>query len=608
MIRFKMSVILVVCTFFAFWLPRQCILAKEVSGGAMLVQANNPNPERIPSLSVWRQGKAALVRCDFPDLPDFTCDAWCYECPVDLENAVNLQKGQIELRHVSREYPQVTIVTRIMPEPGAVEFRAQCVLNANESAAWPNELPLLNLCWQLKRAPAFASKPDPYPEFMQRCFMFTESGLTFLDKTLRLDVPRFSRDHPRNNPPWTQRYVSIELAASAHEPQVSSAFSPDPYVLPVMGVVSRDGKHLAAAASGCAPEISQVWLDCIHLKAQWLPKNAAPVERVWRKKIYVMENDPVALLTRVKNDFPTCDVTPTLLSSLAKKARRGTASNSANRVGDQTQRSDTAASGYSADLGNGIAMELVWIEGGTFGMGSLVTEPGRDRDEGPLHRVTLDGFWMGKFEVANGQYLHFQRESGYNGSADADSDYLEHIKGNSVMPTGHDHPVTWTTWKNAVAFCDWLSTKTGHAYSLPTEAQWEYACRAGSSTRFSFGNSVADLAKHAWYGANSAHRPQPVGRKLPNDFGLYDMQGNVWEMCLDWYSDSYYSTSPSHNPPGPDHGAYRVFRGGSWYSKGDYCRSANRVFDEPGNAHEYFGFRVVRIPFDRKSAANIKAR
>jgi eukaryotic-like serine/threonine-protein kinase len=155
--------------------------------------------------------------------------------------------------------------------------------------------------------------------------------------------------------------------------------------------------------------------------------------------------------------------------------------------------------------------------------------------------------------------------------------------------------VVWVTWKNAMAFCRWLSAKTGHSYSLPTEAPWEYAWRAGSHSRFGFGDSDVELLEYAWARSNSKGHPNPVGRKRPNSFRLYDMHGDVWEACLDWYGEDSYSKGSTENPSGPSSGEYRVFRGGCWYCLPGYCRSANRIWDEPGNAEVYFGFRVVRL-------------
>jgi formylglycine-generating enzyme required for sulfatase activity len=250
------------------------------------------------------------------------------------------------------------------------------------------------------------------------------------------------------------------------------------------------------------------------------------------------------------------------------------------------------------DLGDGVTMNLVYIRGGTFTMGSPENESGRSSVEGSQTRVTLtDDFWMGETEVTNAQYKRFLEESGYDGSGDADSDYLKHFRGQSDMPVGSSHPVVWVSWKNAMAFCEWASRKSGMKVTLPTEAQWEYACRANPSktTRYSFGDSDSSLGDYAWYDKNSGGKTQPVKTKKPNAWGLYDMHGNVWEWCLDWYSDKLPGGSVT-NPPGPGSGGSRVVRGGSGSSLPVGCRSADRYRYTPSFTHNLNGFRVVAVP------------
>ena len=246
------------------------------------------------------------------------------------------------------------------------------------------------------------------------------------------------------------------------------------------------------------------------------------------------------------------------------------------------------------ETASGMNMSMVWIPAGSFRMGSPTSESGRDSDEGPVRTVSLDGFWMGATEVTNGQYQAFLRDSGYDGAREADSDYLKHIRGDNNMPTGDDYPIVWVSWHNAQAFCAWLSRKTGKSYTLPTEAQWEYACRAGSTTRFSFGDSDSDLGAYGWYSGNSNRRTHPVGTKRPNGWGLYDMHGNVWEWCLDWFGD--YPSTPQTNPTGPNTGSNRVLRGGSWHDYPHYCRSARRSWFSPAFTSLSSGFRVVVVP------------
>ena len=226
---------------------------------------------------------------------------------------------------------------------------------------------------------------------------------------------------------------------------------------------------------------------------------------------------------------------------------------------------------------------MVWIEPGTFTMGSPSNERGRRSDEGPQTQVTISrGFWLGKHEVTQGQY---EAVMGTNPSR---------YKGNL------HRPVENVSWDDAVAYCEQLTLREqvagrlpqGWEYRLPTEAQWEYACRAGTTTRFSFGDSDAELGQHAWYnGYSGTHY---VGGKLPNPWGLYDMHGNVYEWCADWKHT--YPGGSVTDPTGPNTGSYRVYRGGCWDSFARFCRSANRDRDGPSFTHYGLGFRVALVP------------
>ena len=233
--------------------------------------------------------------------------------------------------------------------------------------------------------------------------------------------------------------------------------------------------------------------------------------------------------------------------------------------------------------------DMVRIPPGTFLMGSPVTEKDRDLDEDPLTNVTLNyGFWIGKYEVTQKEY---EAVTGTNPSW---------FKGD---PT---RPVEQVTWKDATAYCARLTEAeqaagrlpAGYAYRLPTEAEFEYACRAGTATRFSFGDDpdYSQLGQFAWYGDNSANATHPVGQKKPNPFGLHDMHGNVWEWCLDWYQDPYPGGSVT-NPSGPSLAVSRVFRGGGWDYIAASCRSAFRNNVSPTRRTNYVGFRVVLSPF-----------
>ena len=198
-----------------------------------------------------------------------------------------------------------------------------------------------------------------------------------------------------------------------------------------------------------------------------------------------------------------------------------------------------------------------------------------ESDEKPAHPVTLaQPFYMGKFVVTQEQY---QQVSGTNPS---------HFK-------SQDNPVEQVSWDDAQAFCKKLTEQTKQTIRLPTEAEWEYSCRAGTKSTYYSGDMETDLARVAWYDANSKSTTHPVGQKEPNAFGLYDMHGNVWQWCQDWYGEDYYGKSATENPQGPAHGAGRVLRGGSWFDDSVFCRSAFRFWVDPVSRFNHIGFRVV---------------
>ena len=229
---------------------------------------------------------------------------------------------------------------------------------------------------------------------------------------------------------------------------------------------------------------------------------------------------------------------------------------------------------------------LVWIKPGTFTMGSPIIEVDRLLNEGPPTQVKLSqGFWMSKFETNQTEY---QSVIGTNPSYD---------KGDGNLP------VEMVSWDDAINYCRKLAEReravglpAGYEYRLPTEAEWEYACRAGTTTRFGYGedSGYAQLGDYAWYFSNSGNTTHPVGVKKPNAWGLYDMHGNVWEWCLDWYGD--YLGGSMTDLRGSHAASNRVFRGGSWGGNGRGCRSAFRVGSWPGNRGNGIGFRSVLAP------------
>jgi eukaryotic-like serine/threonine-protein kinase len=250
------------------------------------------------------------------------------------------------------------------------------------------------------------------------------------------------------------------------------------------------------------------------------------------------------------------------------------------------------------DLGNAVTMKLVLIPAGKFTMGSPPAEGGRNSDEGPEHRVSISKpFYMGIYTVTQEQY--------------------EQVMGtNPSQYKGAHNPVESVSWDDATEFCKKLSAKTGKTVKLPTEAQWEYACRAGTATAYSTGVTLSPGQADCDFSASNATRgawkkftdwvrsffpapkqtqggPKPVGSFKPNGFGVYDMHGNIWQWCADWYDFNGYANSPATDPSGPRDGTARVLRGSCWGHVPRRCRSASRVGGTPDLRNYVFGFRVV---------------
>ena len=195
---------------------------------------------------------------------------------------------------------------------------------------------------------------------------------------------------------------------------------------------------------------------------------------------------------------------------------------------------------------NQIGMNFRLIPAGTFIMGSPISENGRSKDE-PQHEVQLvDSYWMATHEVSQEQWYSVMKTRPWSGAS----------------PNESDAAASKISWEDANEFCTALSIKEGYAYRLPTEAEWERACRAGTQSAFSFGNQRTQLAQYGWSPVNAGDNAEPVGQKLPNQYGLYDMHGNVWEWCSDWYGENYYLQSPKRDPVGPETGTTKVLRSG----------------------------------------------
>jgi formylglycine-generating enzyme required for sulfatase activity len=281
-------------------------------------------------------------------------------------------------------------------------------------------------------------------------------------------------------------------------------------------------------------------------------------------------------------------------------------------------------------LTNSIGMEMVLIPKGTFLMGSKATEVGRFDNEHQHEVEITKAFYLSKYEVTKGEFAEFVRATGHQTEAEKDGQggwgYNASTKSwegrkphYTWRSTGWEqtdrHPVVNVTWNDAVAFCKWLSEKEGKKYRLPTEAEWEYGCRAWSQTRYHNGDNeeglaqvgnVADasfrrkLPKFTWgIKADDGYAfTAPVGKFKANAFGLHDMHGNAWEWCQDWYDANYYRNSPRQDPQGPADlgaGAFRVLRGGAWFNQPRDCRSAFRAARTPSYRVSDVGFRVVCV-------------
>lgn len=255
-------------------------------------------------------------------------------------------------------------------------------------------------------------------------------------------------------------------------------------------------------------------------------------------------------------------------------------------------------------------IEMAFVQGGTFTMGCTY-EQGSDcfDSENPYHQVTVSDFYIGKYEVTVKQFSAFIEATNY--STDADKNGGSYIWNSSEwkLTSGvnwrcdaqgiarnvseYNHPVIHVSWNDAVAYCNWLSSMTGKTYRLPTEAEWEYAARGGkqgNGYKYSGSNTIGNVA---WYSENSGSSTHTVGTNQANELGVFDMSGNVWEWCSDWYGS--YSSSSQTNPAGPSTGSYRVLRGGSWFNGARFCRVSFRDYYSPVYRGNDCGFRLVLV-------------
>jgi formylglycine-generating enzyme required for sulfatase activity len=232
---------------------------------------------------------------------------------------------------------------------------------------------------------------------------------------------------------------------------------------------------------------------------------------------------------------------------------------------------------FTEKLSNGVTLEMVNLLAGQFLMGSPDSDLDAKSEEKPQHQVKVNSFAIGKYPVTQAQYEAVMRNNP------------------SRFQNNPQNPVEKVSWNDAQAFCQKLSQITGKTYRLPTEAEWEYACRAGTTTRFYFGDDANQLGDYAWYVGNSQQTTHPVGQKKPNAWGLYDMSGNVWEWCEDNWHDSYENAPRDGSAWLRNDNNYHIVRGGSWDFNPYYCRSASRIRFSPGFDFNYLGFRVACV-------------
>jgi formylglycine-generating enzyme required for sulfatase activity len=269
--------------------------------------------------------------------------------------------------------------------------------------------------------------------------------------------------------------------------------------------------------------------------------------------------------------------------------------------------------------------DMVFIKGGCFQMGDIFGDG--SSDEKPAHEVCVDDFYMGRYEVTVGEFREFVNATRYMTEGEIGGGCSVYGGGEWKKETGrewktdrsknwrnptfmqdNDHPVSCVSWKDANEFIKWLNKKNNinspqpplnlrggerGLYRLPTEAEWEYAARSGGKeVRWAGTNNESELLDYAWFNKNSGSKTHPVGQKKPNELGLYDMAGNVWEWCSDWFDEKYYSNSPRDNPKGADNGMH-VLRGGSWYNAPRRLRTTVRAEREPEKRADGSGFRLA---------------
>ena len=309
-----------------------------------------------------------------------------------------------------------------------------------------------------------------------------------------------------------------------------------------------------------------------------------------------------------------CEASPTDIKAACSKLGAQLFGGSVSSGGSTGGGRTTPRNQDFTETAYGLNMRMIYVEGGTFTMGCTSEQGGDcDDDESPAHQVTLSGYYIGKYEVTVAEFRAFVNATGYRTDAEKEGwawrwmqvdgkwqwnkvngvNWRCGTNGEVRSSLEDNHPVLYVSWNDAIAFCEWLSQKSGKKYTLPTEAQWEFAARGGnkrSGYKYSGSNSIGNVA---WCGNsdNAQGKTHPVGQKAPNELGIYDMSGNAWEWCQDWIGS--YSSYAQTNPKGASSGSARVLRGGCWTYIARFCRVSDRNGNVPGYRNSSNGFRVV---------------
>jgi hypothetical protein len=287
----------------------------------VIAKSINSDTVKIPTLYARLHNRhIAFCSTIFPSVPGLRLDACAYEpgdgfLKVALMGAAVPSDNTLVLRHSVRTIPGLIHETTFTAETGSVEAVGRLTLDTHikpSELKIPENLPTPNLCWCFQKSPNFVAggsatppygeRPNVYPTWVQRCFIFTEQGQTFLDKTQRTKTDEVPADDPRNNPVWSQHYVGVWQKIGGAALPVNTSHTR--YVAPVIGAVSNDGKYLIGLASDSPRYIAQAWHTCLHHVSTWGPVSAPPLERQWKMKLYAMQNEPVVLMARVASDFP----------------------------------------------------------------------------------------------------------------------------------------------------------------------------------------------------------------------------------------------------------------------------------------------------------------